>query len=184
MEKLYLQKIISTIKERGLTAYEISKNTSLSEVGIKKILSGTSKNPRDTTLLILQDYLFGSAGEQNNNNQNIDQLREITIQRKRKGLTWNELADGLPVSGEGIRIAFKRGKVQPEFLSTIRNNLNLNSREEDTINSDLIDRDKIPSYIVQNEHLLLTNKLFNLWLSNKIQEGVIKALSNYQIAQD
>lgn len=53
-----LQKIIDEIKTRGLTAYEISKNTPLSEDGINKILSGASKNPRQTTLLVLQDYLF------------------------------------------------------------------------------------------------------------------------------
>ena len=53
-----LQEIIDTIKNRGLTAYEISKELPISEVGINKILNGQSKNPRESTLILLRNYLF------------------------------------------------------------------------------------------------------------------------------
>lgn len=59
MGKINLERLVKDIKDRGLTAYEISKTTPLSEDGINKILRGDSKNPRQTTLLILQDYLEG-----------------------------------------------------------------------------------------------------------------------------
>ena len=59
MQNIDLDKIIIEIKNRGLTAYEISKALPLSEAGINKILSGTSEKPRKSTLLLLHNYLFG-----------------------------------------------------------------------------------------------------------------------------
>lgn len=53
-----LEIIVKTIKERGLTAYKIAEETSLTEVGINKILNGKSKTPRKSTLEILHNYLF------------------------------------------------------------------------------------------------------------------------------
>lgn len=41
------QLLIEKIKKMGLTAYEISKHTSLTEVGINKILNGQSKPRRE-----------------------------------------------------------------------------------------------------------------------------------------
>ena len=57
-----LNEIINEIKSRGLTAYEISKELPLSEAGINKILNGNS-NPRKSTLLLLENYLFGGEKE-------------------------------------------------------------------------------------------------------------------------
>lgn len=50
--------IVKTIKEKGITAYKIAEETSLTEVGINKILNGKSKTPRKNTLQILHNYLF------------------------------------------------------------------------------------------------------------------------------
>ena len=111
MQKIDLERIIKEIKLRGLTAYEISKALPLSEAGINKILSGTSGNPRESTLLLLQDYLF------------------------------------------------KEKDKKDVFLG----------------NSQIIEHD-IPSYIVENEEKLMGNQTFRLWLTTKIQEGVIKIL--------
>ena len=58
MEDIGLKRIINEIKNRGLTAYEISKDLPISEVGINKILNGQSKNPRRSTLILLRNYLF------------------------------------------------------------------------------------------------------------------------------
>ncbi|AND64861.1 hypothetical protein AX766_10880 [Flavobacterium covae] len=49
--------IILEIKKRGLTGYKIAEETKLTEVGINKILNGTSKKPRESTLKILHNYL-------------------------------------------------------------------------------------------------------------------------------
>jgi hypothetical protein len=183
MEEIDLRRIINTIKDGGITAYEISKNTPLSEAGINKILSGLSTNPRKTTLLVLQDYLFGSREEKHNNKQMVDQLKEINAQRKIQGLTWEDLAKGLPITGNALRMALvDRKNVQPEYLSIIRQNLNTLNIQEKTLETLMgnvqIEESKIPDYIVENEDRLMTNNTFRLWLTTKIQEGVIKTLKN------
>lgn len=53
-----LDKIIEEIKSRGITAYKIAESTNLTEVGINKILSGKSKNPRKSTIKELSDFLW------------------------------------------------------------------------------------------------------------------------------
>lgn len=55
---LDMEYIVNTIKQRGLTGYELAKVLPLTEVGINKILSGESKKPRQSTLKILHNYLF------------------------------------------------------------------------------------------------------------------------------
>lgn len=57
MKLMNIDEIKIQIFERGITAYKISKETNLSEVGINKILSGKSNNPRKTTIHILTEYL-------------------------------------------------------------------------------------------------------------------------------
>lgn len=52
-----LKEIVDTIKNNNITAYEIAKNTLLTEVGINKILNGTSLNPRKSTLKMLEEYI-------------------------------------------------------------------------------------------------------------------------------
>ena len=66
MDRIDLDVIIKEIKSRGLTAYEISKHTPLSEDGINKILSGASEKPRKSTLLILHEYLFKKEDKKEN----------------------------------------------------------------------------------------------------------------------
>jgi len=53
-------------------------------------------------------------------------LEELIKLRKIKGLTWTDLAEGLPVTGEALRVAVSRGKIQPEYYPIIEGNLNLN----------------------------------------------------------
>jgi len=52
-----LETIVKRIKDSGHTAYKIAEATLLTEVGINKILNGTSLNPRKSTLKILEDYI-------------------------------------------------------------------------------------------------------------------------------
>lgn len=53
-----LDLIVDTIKQRGYTAYSIAQKVGLTEFGIKKIISGESKNPRKATLELLHNFLF------------------------------------------------------------------------------------------------------------------------------
>lgn len=89
-----LTKIIQEIKNRGLTAYEIAKETSLTEVGINKILNGQSKRPHKGTIDILSDYLYktnspttGIVGERNTH-----YLVNKDVEKKFHGITNEEIA--------------------------------------------------------------------------------------------
>lgn len=59
-----IEHIILEIKKRGLTGYKIAEDTGLSQVGIDKILNGTTKKPTKKTLEILNSYLNNSYTKQ------------------------------------------------------------------------------------------------------------------------
>lgn len=52
-----LDVIFNIIKKFRVSNYEISKNTSISEAGLGSIVNGCVKNPRDTTVNTIYDYL-------------------------------------------------------------------------------------------------------------------------------
>lgn len=82
MVKPDLNRIIKEINTRELTAYEIAKHTPLSEDGINKILTGASKNPRTTTLLILHEFLFGKETPEKQKTPPVDARFEDVISEK------------------------------------------------------------------------------------------------------
>lgn len=90
-----LKKIIEEIKSRGLTAYEIAKETSLTEVGINKILSGQSKRPHKGTLDILNDYLYKTNNPTNNpvfEERSSKYTAKPDIEKKFHGISNEEIA--------------------------------------------------------------------------------------------
>ena len=52
-----LNYIKELIKKYNVTAYEISKNTHLTTVGVQKIINGQSEKPQITTIDAIYDYL-------------------------------------------------------------------------------------------------------------------------------
>mgnify|MGYP003647839089 CR=1 FL=1 len=54
-----LNEIKEVIEEKGITAYKIFQNTSLTEAGISKIINGTTKKPQQRTLDVLNIFLDG-----------------------------------------------------------------------------------------------------------------------------
>ena len=52
-----VDQIIKLAENKGVTAYEIAKNTSLSEAGIGKILNGKSKRPHQSSVESILNYL-------------------------------------------------------------------------------------------------------------------------------
>lgn len=57
MSEDILKRVIFSINKLNLTGYEIAEKTSLSQVGIDKILNGKSKKPRKKTINILYNLL-------------------------------------------------------------------------------------------------------------------------------
>lgn len=72
-----LKKVKDLIKKYNVTAYEISKNTHLTAVGVQKIINGQSEKPLSITLDTIYNYLISHYphneaiyNTQNNNNSN------------------------------------------------------------------------------------------------------------------
>ena len=53
---MIVSRLKEVIKEKGVSSYQISKDTGMSEVGISRILNGKS-TPRNKTIKILANYL-------------------------------------------------------------------------------------------------------------------------------
>ena len=52
-----LKKTLKLINKHGVTAYEIEQNTSLTAVGVQKIINGETKNPQKRTLDLIVSYI-------------------------------------------------------------------------------------------------------------------------------
>lgn len=76
-----LKIIKDKIKELNISAYEIAKNTSLTEAGIGKILNGTVKNPHENTLNSIIEYLNKSKF-----NDNYNEIIHIIEEPKQKNI--------------------------------------------------------------------------------------------------
>lgn len=79
-------------------------------------------------------------------------LKELDNQRKLKGFSWNKLAEGLPINGDSLRIAFKRGSVDSVYLNHIVDLLDYkysdSSFEENKDKTDISSQtQKIPSLV-------------------------------------
>lgn len=70
-KKEKLNFVLEKIEELGFSAYEISKDTNLTEAGIARILKGVAKNPHETSLneiiLFLEKKVLGSNLSTENN---------------------------------------------------------------------------------------------------------------------
>ena len=78
-EKLKI--ILEKIKQLNISAYEIAKNTSLTEAGIGKILNGSVKNPHENTLDSILKYLNESKFK-----DNPDEIIHIIEEPKQKNI--------------------------------------------------------------------------------------------------
>jgi len=52
-----LQNIIQFCNKYDITAYEIEKNTKLTQAGVQRILNNQTKKPREKTLITIEKYL-------------------------------------------------------------------------------------------------------------------------------
>lgn len=78
-EKLKI--IRDKIKELNISAYEIAKNTSLTEAGIGKIINGIVKNPHENTLNSIIEYL-----NKRRFNENFNEIIHIIEEPKQKNI--------------------------------------------------------------------------------------------------
>lgn len=156
--KMNIEDIIRTIKSNGITGYEIAQNTSLTEVGINKIISGKTKNPHKRTIEELSNYLTNKV-----------EYFDIKAIRKLRGLSQTELATQLGVSRQTI-VNWENGGVIPKskiaLLKTYGlakiNKAELNSAPFIEIESVKFTLDHAARLIAENEELALNHYVIKL----------------------
>ncbi|OHT44469.1 LexA family transcriptional regulator [Flavobacterium tructae] len=107
-----LKEIIDLIKKHNITAYEIAKNTLLTEVGINKILNGSSQNPRKSTLKMLEEFLINYP----NNGNNITQQN---ITSNANNLLFSTNVMHVPLVNQYAYAGYMNGFNDPEFIEEL-----------------------------------------------------------------
>tara|TARA_R110001592_G_scaffold60027_1_gene182492 strand:+ start:5850 stop:6191 length:342 start_codon:yes stop_codon:yes gene_type:complete len=110
-------------------------------------------------------------------------LKKIIIERKKLGLTWDLLAEGLPIAGNSLRTAFKREKVDQVYLNHVnavieefKNKQGISEKEIITKEEDIIVLEELASEVIQNHHKLLQLEVYGLWFEVESQKRVIQIL--------
>lgn len=113
-----INEIKALVKSKGVTAYDIAKNTTLTEAGIGKILNGVTKSPHLTTVREILNYLHNYEGdktgkaEKGNETEAGDEIkRNSPSLTKEKGVPYYDV----DFYG-GFDFAFNDQTIQPAFL--------------------------------------------------------------------
>lgn len=77
-----LKEALFLINKHGITAYEIEKNTSLTAVGVQKIINGESKRPLENTLNTIISYI--KQNYTNDNSMLNDDGEKVSILKPNK----------------------------------------------------------------------------------------------------
>ena len=110
-------------------------------------------------------------------------LKKIIIERKKLGLTWDFLAEGLPIAGNSLRTAFKRGKVDQVYINHInsvikefKNKQGISEKEIITKEEDIIILEELAAGVIKNHHKLLKLEVYGLWFEVESQKRAIQIL--------
>ena len=88
-------------------------------------------------------------------------LEEIKKVRKLKGISWKKLAYDLPISGNALRIAFTRGRVNDVYLDIICNSLGINRKKQaDSITIEDQSIQTAKKSLTEEEALFIINSIF------------------------
>ena len=88
-------------------------------------------------------------------------LEEIKKVRKLKGISWKKLAYDLPISGNALRIAFTRGRVNDVYLDIICNSLGINRKKQaDSISIEDQSIQTARKSLTEEEALFIINSIF------------------------
>lgn len=88
-------------------------------------------------------------------------LEEIKKVRKLKGISWKKLAYDLPISGNALRIAFTRGRVNDVYLDIICNSLGINRKKQaDNISIEDQSIQTAKKSLTEEEALFIINSIF------------------------
>ena len=125
--QLKLKKVKDLIKKYNVTAYEISKNTSLTAAGVQKIINGQSEKPLSVTLDTIYNYLTthyphneATHNINSNGNNNTPPQQDSQVQTQENNIysemiaTQRELIDTLKEQNSQYRkeIEYLRQKIK------------------------------------------------------------------------
>lgn len=109
-------------------------------------------------------------------------LKKIIIERKKLGLTWDFLAEGLPIAGNSLRTAFKRESVDQVYLNHIsaviekyKNAQGIKQEVVLKVNEEIV-LDSLASDVIKNHHKLLQIEVYGLWFEVESQKRAIQIL--------
>jgi DNA-binding transcriptional regulator YiaG len=107
----------------------------------------------------------------------------IVKQRKMLGLTWDYLAEGLPIAGNSLRIAFKRRSVGEVFLNHVMSvieDYNKKQGNTDIVSSKFGEGIVLESYasdVMKNHEKLLLNSNYKNWFELQVYKKVLEVMS-------
>ena len=117
---------IKYLRRESHSAYEICKATGLNEAGLRKVLKGEIIKPQRKTKETIIDYVnqldgLSDINESDFNTLDVKKMNMDIIAKQRKilGLSWDYLAEGLPIAGNSLRTAFKRQAVGEVYLNHV-----------------------------------------------------------------
>ena len=109
-------------------------------------------------------------------------LQKIIIERKKLGLTWGDLAEGLPIAGNSLRISFKRGKVDQVYLNHVKDVIEtykkekVNGKEVLTSLEDTLVLEDLANEVIKNHVKMLQTERYSNWFEVQCQKRVIAIL--------
>ena len=109
-------------------------------------------------------------------------LQKIIIERKKLGLTWGDLAEGLPIAGNSLRIAFKRGKVDQVYLNHVKDIIETYKKEKGNVQEvlssmeDTLVLEGLSDDVIKNHEKMLQTERYSNWFEVQCQKRVIEIL--------
>ena len=107
----------------------------------------------------------------------------IVKQRKMLGLTWDYLAEGLPIAGNSLRIAFKRRAVGEVYLNHVM--YVIEDYRKKQVNTDIVSSkfgegivlESYASDVMKNHEKLLLSQNYKNWFELQVYKKVIEVMS-------
>ena len=101
-------------------------------------------------------------------------LQKIIIERKKLGLTWDNLAEGLPIAGNSLRTAFKRRAVGEVYLNHVMSVIEDYRKKQG--NTDLVSSkygegivlESYASDVIKNHEKLLLSQKYKNWFELQV----------------
>jgi hypothetical protein len=180
---------IEYLKRKSYSAYEICKSTGLTEAGLRKLLKGEIIKPQRKTKEAIIDYVnqLGELSDINESDFNTLDVKKMNMdiiaqQRKILGLSWDYLAEGLPIAGNSLRTAFNRRAVGEVYLKHVT--CVIDDYKKKQVSTDIakfgedIVLESYASDVMKNHEKLLLSQNYKNWFELQVYKKALEVVSN------